>query len=240
MAQPIRFVLLQCLAALFVVVAHGQWPACPLWLVLAGGGALAGFVAWFWQDGRWWCLFHLTFPLAVGFALTLQIDSSVWLGGFVLLFLFSAGAIRSRVPLYLSNQRTLALLNAEIPANAKLIDLGAGTGTVLAWLSKNRPDVQLTGVEVALMPWLIGRLRLGAGVDWRRGNAFNVDLAGFDVVYAYLSPEPMTELWQKVRAECGQGSRFISNSFAIPGVAPDKTIDIGDWKNSKLLIWQST
>ncbi|GGP24488.1 methyltransferase type 12 [Silvimonas amylolytica] len=239
MSQPLRFVLLQLLA---VAAMAGFWvvaPQSPVWQLVLAGGILAATVAWFWHDGRWWSLIHLCFPAAVLIALSWQVPSWLWLVAFVVLFLFSAGAIQSRVPLYLSNQRTLALLSREIPPNAHLIDLGAGTGTVLAWLRKYRPDVTTAGVETALLPWLIGRCRLGGHADWRRDDAFAQNLATFDVVYAYLSPEPMPRLWQKVQAECRPGCRLISNSFGVPGHNPDKTIEIDDWKHSKLLIWQS-
>jgi len=54
------------------------------------------------------------------------------------------------------------------------------------------------------------------------GNYLALDLAQADVVYAYLSPLPMSELWRKVRAEMRSGTLFISNTFAVPGIAPWK------------------
>ncbi|MBB5190055.1 hypothetical protein HNQ50_000765 [Silvimonas terrae] len=239
MPQPLRFVLLQVLAVAVMALLWWFMPATPVWALALAGGVTAAFVAWFWHDGHWWSFIHLCFPAAILAALSWQVPPWLWLVAFVLLFLVSAGAVQSRVPLYLSNPRALALLSQEIPSHAHVIDLGGGTGTVLAWLGKHRPDVTVTGVEMAWLPWLIGRWRLGAQADWRRADAFTQNLAGFDVVYAYLSPEPMPRLWQKVKAECRPDCRLISNSFGVPGQTPDKTIDIGDWKHSKLLIWQS-
>ena len=234
MRQPLRFVLLQIVALL---LAFWLLPAQPLLQRAAVSAVLAAIAARFVHDGRWWMLIHLVFPLAVLAALRLNVPSWVWLVAFLLMFLVYAGAVRSRVPLYLSNTHALKLLNDHIPPDARFIDIGAGTGTVLAWLQRQRTDLQLAGVELAWLPWLIGRCRLRPPVDWRRGNALQLDLAGFDVIYAYLSPEPMAALWLKLQREWQPGSRLISNSFDIPGIPPDEVIEVEDWKNSRLFIW---
>jgi hypothetical protein len=44
-------------------------------------------------------------------------------------------------------------------------------------------------------------------------------LAGQDVVYAFLSPAPMKQLWAKAQAEMTPGSLFVSNSFPVPGAS---------------------
>jgi hypothetical protein len=46
------------------------------------------------------------------------------------------------------------------------------------------------------------------------------------VVYAFLSPAPMPRLWEKICAEMKPGSLFISNSFPVPGQAPDRVIEV--------------
>ncbi|HSX69654.1 MAG TPA: class I SAM-dependent methyltransferase, partial [Pseudomonas sp.] len=60
---------------------------------------------------------------------------------------------------------------------------------------------------------------------------------GYDVVYCFLSPAPMAELWTKARSEMRPGSLLISNSFEIPGVAPGEVIELNDWRASRLLLW---
>lgn len=234
MSQPLRFVLLQIAA---VLLAFWLLPVSPVLQKMVLAGLIAAIVARFIHDGRWWMLIHLAFPLAVVAALTLNVPSWCWLVAFVLMFVIYAGAVRSRVPLYLSNRHALLQLQSRIPPGARFIDIGAGTGTVLAWLRRARPDVICTGIELAWLPWLIGRVRLKPPLDWRRGNALQHDLGSYDVVYAYLSPEPMTDLWLKLQREWRPGSCLISNSFEIPGIPPDEIIEIQDWKNSRLLIW---
>ena len=48
----------------------------------------------------------------------------------------------------------------------------------------------------------------------------------------------MARLNEKLRAEMKAGSIFISNSFAVPGAAPDTIIPIDDSRQTQLLIWQ--
>ena len=61
-------------------------------------------------------------------------------------------------------------------------------------------------------------------------------MAEFGVVYCFLSPQPMAELWRKARAELRPGALFISNSFAVPGVSPDFTVEVGG--RQRLLVWR--
>jgi hypothetical protein len=51
-------------------------------------------------------------------------------------------------------------------------------------------------------------------------------LADHDLVYAFLSPAPMSELWAKAQAEMRPGSLFVSNSFPVPGVTPWRVIHV--------------
>jgi SAM-dependent methyltransferase len=114
----------------------------------------------------------------------------------------------------------LAALTTEVHG-LRFLDLGAGIGSVLHPLARERPDGHFTGVENAPATWLIGRLRTAglANCDWRWGDIWRTDLAAYNVVYAFLSPAPMAALWEKVRQEMRPGSLFISNSFAVPDVA---------------------
>jgi hypothetical protein len=58
------------------------------------------------------------------------------------------------------------------------------------------------------------------------------------VVFAYLSPVPMAELWEKARREMKPGSSFISNTFAVPEFPPQQTVQVDDLHHSSLYIWR--
>ncbi len=208
----------------------------PAWLALAGLGA-ALLSRWLGLPS-WWQLINQVFPLLLWLALGIDIDPLWFLAGFLLLALTSLGAVRTRVPLYLSSPRAAEALAANLPENARLLDLGCGLGGPLARLNRLRPDSRLEGVEAAPLNWLIARLRLLGRARVRLGNLWDTDLSGHDVVYAYLSPAPMPRLWEKARAEMQPGSLFISNTFGVPGVEPDEVVELNDLSHARLLIWR--
>ncbi len=255
--------LIQHSPALIAVLAHLPGVLCIVILTAYGlqltlpGMILivslcAALLAWYWRLPLWWRYINLFFLPMVGFALYLQnqtfaIDPNWYLAGFLILVLTSIGAVRTRVPLYLSSPRAAHELARRLPPNGQLIDLGCGLGGPLVVTHKKRPDARLTGIEAAPLNWLIAKLRLkicGAKADIRLGNLWTANLAHYDIVYAYLSPAPMARLWDKALLEMKTGSLFISNSFSVEGVDtsfdPDEIIDIsqpGDLPH-ELLIWR--
>ncbi|MBM3114450.1 class I SAM-dependent methyltransferase [Jeongeupia naejangsanensis] len=237
MIAVFRAVLLQCVALGVVLVVWSLAPVPKAGLtgiasLTAGALAVMCFRRW---GG---VLLHMSILPLCALALGGNIPSWCWLIAAVLTWSVGAGAFKYRVPLFLSNRQALRQLESLIPQGARVIDLGAGTGTVLAWLARRRPDVMLAGVEMAWLPWCIGWLRLRRRrVAWSRTDAFTVDLSAYDVVYAYLSPAAMPALWRKAQAEMAEGAVLISNSFGIEGVAPEKQYPVGDWKQSELLVW---
>lgn len=190
---------------------------------------------------RWWIPINALFFPALHALLTLRIEPGFYLAALCALLLCNVGAWRSRVPLFLSSRRAAAVVSTLLPRGGsfRLLDLGCGTGSFLADLARVRPDGRYTGVEVAPLPWLLGWLRVGRRRDMRIlwGDFWSRDLSSYDVVYAYLSPEPMARLWQKARAEMRPGSRFISNDFSVPGVAPSQAIRVGDRMHSTIYVW---
>jgi SAM-dependent methyltransferase len=238
MTQALRFAIIQLSAMMMaaMMVSVLKWPAL-CWASLVALFSLLGAIRW--HDGKWWRFIHLAFPFLFLLGFHFSIDPRWYLVSLLLCWMVFGGVLRNRVPLYLSNVRALEQLAEQVPEGARLLDLGAGTGTVLAWFVRHRPDVQVDGIEFSWLPWLLGRIRLAnSKAGWQHGDAFAADLALYDVVYAYLSPEPMSLLWEKAQKEMRPGSLLISNSFDIPNVPPERVCNIGDWKGSRLLVWK--
>lgn len=236
-AQLWRFLLIQGLATLLflLLLVTLRWS---LAFALTGASVFASLLAMGGHDGRWWLLIHAAFLPLVYAGLSLDIHPGWYLLAFLVSgLLFGRGAIEG-VPLYLSNRKVLTLLAERLPHGARLLDIGAGSGTVLVWLVRKRPDLVLTGVEQAWLPWLLGRLRLPKSVRWLHGDYRTLDFSGFDATYAFLSPVPMPQLWNKAKAEMRTGSLFLSNTFEVPGQEPDEIMELGDWKGGKLLLWR--
>lgn len=235
-------------AATFVVLSLA-WPyfmirneALPWPATAFAIGAAALLLASLTRQSWWWRLIHALFaPLAAGVA-ALAIDPGWFLLAFILLLLVYRGAIGGQIPLYLSNQETAAALAELIPPNQELrvVDLGAGIGSMVRALAGKRPELRVVGIENAPATWLIGYLRTRgrSNCEWRWGDLWRTDLAPYDVVYAFLSPAPMPELWAKAGREMRPGSLLVSNSFAIPGLTAEAIIDVNDERRTRLYCYR--
>lgn len=246
-SRPARQLALQAAACLLVVSLAWPWFAAreealpwPETAFAIGGVAL--LLAVLSRQTWWWRVIHAAFaPLAWAVA-QLAIDPGWFLAFFFFLLVVYRGALTGQAPLFLSNSRTaaaLAALTADRPG-MRLLDLGAGIGSVLVPLARQRPDAHLAGVENSPLVWAIGRLRTATlgNCDWQWGDLHAADLGGYDVVYAFLSPVPMAELWQKVCAEMKPGSLFISNSFAVPGVDASAVAEVDDRRGTHLYCYR--
>ncbi|MDR1855224.1 MAG: class I SAM-dependent methyltransferase [Azoarcus sp.] len=221
------------LLARFGLLSAGIWP-----LVFAQAVA-AVVVAAGLRSARWWLPIHLVFtPLAVA-TLALGIPSWAWLAAFVALALVYWSSFRTQVPLFLTNRKTADAVAELLPTGAAVLDIGCGVGSLLVALAQKRADLRLTGIENAPAPcalaWL--RTRKLANVTVARGDFFARSWAEFDVVYAFLSPVPMAEVWEKARREMKPGSVLVSNSFAIPGVEPQRVVEVDDRRRTRLLVF---
>ena len=241
MTSPLRVALLsQALgAALTAGLSATVLPALPLQpLAMAGlQGFCAAVVSQLLHGPAWWLPIHLGFmPLAI-LSLGLGLPSWIWLAGFVLLLLTFWRTDRSRVPLYLTNSLSAdALATLLSPMPATLIDLGCGDGGLLRRLAKARPECRFVGYEHAPLPFAWAKIscRSLPNVEIRYGDFWSHPLAGYDLVYAFLSPEPMPRLWDKARAEMKPGALLVSNSFVVPRVESTKTIDVADGRHTRL------
>ncbi|WP_291993927.1 class I SAM-dependent methyltransferase [Candidatus Accumulibacter sp. ACC003] len=190
----------------------------------------------------WWWLIHALFAPLAWAASQLAIDPGWYLLSLIMLLLVYRGALDGQIPLYLSNRPTAAALaefTADLPG-MRFIDLGAGIGSVLGPLARQRPDGRFAGVENAPATWLVGRLRTAglANCDWRWGDIWRTDVADQDVVYAFLSPAPMADLWEKLQREMRPGSVFISNSFAVPEITAERVLEVDDARQTRLYCYR--
>lgn len=228
--------------ALYLVAQLSPWR--PTWL--AAGllqGLLAATLAHYLGLSRWWCGLNLLFVPALLLANGAPLSSWVFLGGFVLLLLLNWNSFGERVPLYLTAAGTRQHLRAvldQYPATFRFIDLGCGPAGTLLSLARQFPQAQFVGVETAPLSFAIAWLRalLQSNCQIRYENLWRSDLSAFDVVYCFLSPAPMAELWAKACAQMPAGSLLISNTFEVAGQPADQQIELHDWRKSRLLLWR--
>ena len=215
-------------------------PALPSALLTQALGAC--LCALLLRSAHWWLPIHLLFMPAIVLALQFKISPWWYLVGFALLLSIYWTSFRTQVPLYLSNATTakaVGELLADLKAK-RILDIGCGTGSLLARLARQQPTLRCIGIELAPLPWLIARLRcqrLG-NVEIHRGNFFAGSWHEHDVIYAFLSPAPMEQVWTKARQEMRPGTLLISNSFPVPGIEPDQTLTLGDRRATRLFLYR--
>lgn len=200
------------------------------WLYLPLTASLfAAIFARFARQPWWWQLIHFVFPLAIYAALSAAIDPGWYLLFLALTALFSPGAFTDQVPLFRSNQATLEALVSLLPPipPKNFYDLGAGIGDVPHFLAPKFLDTNFICVETAPLSYLLGRLRTRhlPNVSWRFNSLWNTKLTDADLVYCFLSPAPMPDLWTKATHEMQEGTLLISNSFPIPDAIPMTVLD---------------
>lgn len=217
--------------------AGGWWP----WAAVGGQALVAAGVTVLLRLPVWWVWIALLFPAALGLGLTFG-SLPAWPFGlaFVLLYLFYSNTARERVPLYLTNGVTAAAL-ADLARERGVrhaIDLGSGFGDVVRALSGK--ERRATGVETAPMAFLVSKAlsRLTGRGTILRQDLWATDLSEADLVYAFLSPEPMPRLFAKAKAEMKPGSLLVSNSFAVPDVPPDAVWELPDRRRTQLFLYE--
>lgn len=229
-------------ALVYLAAQFSTWRPSLLATGLAQG-VLAASLARGLGLSRWWCGLNLLFAPALLLVSGAALPSWVFLAGFVLLLLLNWNSVSERVPLYLTGapaQRELRGLLAQQPASFRFVDLGCGPAGTLLNLARQFPQAQFVGVETAPLSFALAWLRAlpVRNCQIRYENLWRCDLAAFDVVYCFLSPAPMAELWAKARRQMPAGSWLLSNTFEVPGVPADEQIELHDWRKSRLLLWR--
>lgn len=244
---PLIALLLQCAAFFLILLLIGITGLHVSPLLFAGlCGLLAAIFSFFSGLAKWWLLIQLLFAPILVLMLALELPPYLSLGAFLILLLIYWSTFHTQVPLYLSSNKVWHAIELLLPAEKadtgfSFLDLGSGLGGVLTHLAKARPDGSYVGVETAPLPFLWSWLRIrlsghsNSRVHWR--NLWNCNLSQYDVVFAYLSPVPMEQLWHKARTEMRPGTLFISSTFAVPHQLPHQTVQVDDMHHSTLLVW---
>jgi len=244
---PVLALLLQIAAvvaaAVIQLVFYRSGYTLPAFLFAFLCGSIAALLSYLLKMDKWWMPIQFLFVPALMATLSLSLSPNVFLGIFLVLLVVYWSTFRTQVPLYLSSNKVWQALETQLPAEQPFtfIDLGSGIGGVLTHLARTHPQGRYHGIESAPLPycWSWLRIKLGGyrncSVRW--GSLWDSDLSQYDVVFAYLSPVPMDELWKKAQQEMRTGSVFISNTFAVNDHPPQESITVDDLHQSTLFIW---
>jgi len=221
------------------VVLAGAPLTAMQWAVLQAAIALR--IATLAGAPAWWLVIHLAFVPAAVLAAGADLPPLLWGAAFALLALVFGQTHRTRVPLYLAGRRVREAVTALLPQDRPFafVDLGCGLGGMLSALRAARPAGHFDGFELAWLPYAAARLRgLKEGFWVEHRDLMEVDLARYDVAYAFLSPAPMAQLWAKARREMRPGTLFVSVAFEVPGVRPQEVIRLSDAPRHTLYVFR--
>ena len=213
-----------CSIALAVLARQLTGYLIPFFALLAFQSITSALLAGFWGLEWWWLIIEFFFPIAVVVALYCNLPPVASLLLFLILFLVFGTTLRTRVPYYPSQATLPAAIINLLPANEHIhfLDVGSGFGGLVFDLARERPEWTLAGVEIAIFPWLSSALRLRfsgmRNIHFDLGKYEEVDFSKFNVVFTYLSPVVMPEIWTKVQNEMVPGSLFLSYEFSVPEV----------------------
>ncbi|MBC3868699.1 hypothetical protein [Undibacterium oligocarboniphilum] len=178
----------------------------------------------------WWHVLNFAFPAALIFALYMDFPPLLSLGIFFALFLVFGTTLMTRVPFFPSS-KFLPYEIVNIVSDERdicFLDVGSGFGGLNFQLSILREGWRFYGVEIAILPWLYSVIKskfyLNRNFVFHFGRYENLNFEKFNVVFAYLSPIVMPQIWKKVQDEMQPGSIFMSYEFAVDGFAPDVKI----------------
>ena len=233
-APAVQALLLQCAAflptllAVWLLARNGLAPSYMVAALLQG--VFAALLTRWRSLARWWLPIQFLFPLAIFGANTLAVPPWLFLMTFIVLLAVFWSTFRTQVPYWASGQRAwTAVAHLLPPTPVRVIDIGSGLGGFVLDLARRRPDCNVSGVELAPLPWFGSWLRAkitASRASFVRGDYERCDFAEFDVVFCYLSPAAMPALYAKCLAEMKTGSRLMSYEFVITDRIPDLVIPI--------------
>lgn len=247
MVRPpaVQALLLQCAAFLPTLIAtwllaRAHW--APSYLIVAVlQGVFAALLTRWRGLAMWWLPIQCLFPLALLGADALAIPSWLFLVVFIVMLAVFWSTFRTQVPYWASGQRVWTAVAANLPQGRPVhaIDIGSGLGGLVLDLARHRPESLFTGIELAPLPWLASWVRgklTTSRVEFLRGDYEQLHFSDYDVVFCYLSPAAMPNLWAKCVAEMKTGSKLMSYEFVIAERQPNLVIPITQ-SGVSLYIW---
>ncbi len=213
----------------------------PIFSIVLMQVLFARFFLSFTNMASWWRWIHLCFPLLGWLMFQLQLPSEVYFVGFVLSLSFYWTTFRTQVPFFPSRPVVWQQVVQAIPQNRalRLIDIGSGLGDMSMYMANMRSDSQIEGIEIAPLLWAISFVRAKlnrSSARFKLGNYNALNFAHYDVVFAYLSPAAMHDLWKKASKEMRPGSMLMSLEFDIPEIDA-KPLVLSHHKHPDIYIW---
>jgi len=155
--------------------------------------------------------------------------------GFLLTFAIGGMSAAPWVPTR-RRQREWMVKAIPLRDHAVVYDLGCGDGSILFAMARKNPTIHARGLEIALFPYLIAKIRkwLGGGkyknVSIFYRNFFKQNLGEADIIFLFLMPGSYEKLVKKFAKELKDDCLVVFKVWPVPSLAPMQTL-----KTEKLL-----
>lgn len=140
-----------------------------------------------------------------------------------------------------TNKSIRAIIDDGVVADKQIIiDLGSGTGTMLAQLRKAYPNAQLIGVEQSWWLVLLSRLRFFGRKNvpqFVHGDMFEYDISEADAVIGFWITSLLPRLQEKFVSELKNDSVVVSNVFEFPEYSDFNSRVITHSKKGKVFVY---
>jgi SAM-dependent methyltransferase len=171
----------------------------------------------------------------------LALPPAAFLGIFLFLLLLYWSTFRTQVPYYPSGRRVWEEVARQLPPDRplRIVDIGSGLGGLVLDLARRRPDCDVSGIELAPLPWLASRLRALATrsrARFLRGDYEQARFRQFRRRVRLPVASRDGRCGARPTPRCGRGSMLLSYEFVIAERAPDRRVVTTD--SRKILhIW---
>lgn len=138
-------------------------------------------------------------------------------------------------------RRQILLIVSQFTHHCQMVELGSGWGGLSRAAALLHSQLQVTGIERSLVPWVYSRVvgwitRSRARFD--RGDLRTIKLDPGCLYIAYLSRELMYELRAKLERERPSGAILISAAFSMPGWTASRTVSCTDTLRTPIYVYE--
>lgn len=166
--------------------------------------------------------------------MSIPLQLFLWASALIVMVSILVGVVRTGIsPMPSSRRAVQQVLQFVVPPRpGPIYELGAAWGSLAIPLARAFPERRIIAYELSTIPWLFLLLRVRVSglknIEVVRRDFFRDDLGKAAVVVCYLYPRGMIRLSTKLRSELTPGTVVVSNTFALPGWAPEQTYQLTD------------